>query len=158
MQIILTQDEIVGAIETYVRDQITITETQEIDIELRSGRGDNGYTATLNIRPISVAVASNNKPKTKVTTVQEGGPLNIPTKTPLVAVATATPPAKLFGSKTPEPTVEPTPEPETVTAGISTGEDRGEADPVIPVEGTAADDAPVEKPKSIFSFNNAKEA
>lgn len=160
MQIILSQDEIVSAIETYVRGQITITDNQEIAIELKAGRGENGFSATLDIRPIQVVVASTSKLKTKVTTVQEGGPLNLPPKTQPAAAAS---PTKLFGSKTPEPVVEPAPEPETVTAGISTGEDRGEVqqaepDPTTPDEVTAASEAPVEKAKSIFSFNSAKSA
>lgn len=50
MQITLNQDEIVEAIEAYVRRQITISPSQDIAIDLRAGRGENGFTATLDIR------------------------------------------------------------------------------------------------------------
>jgi hypothetical protein len=51
MQITLDQDEILEAIEASVRSQISVSEDQEINITLKAGRGDNGYTATLEIRP-----------------------------------------------------------------------------------------------------------
>jgi hypothetical protein len=51
MQITLNQDEIEVAIKTYVLGQLTIREDQEIMIDLRAGRGENGFTATLDIRP-----------------------------------------------------------------------------------------------------------
>lgn len=53
MQITLNQEEIQSAIDTYVRDQITIADDQEISIDLRAGRGENSFTAILNIRAVS---------------------------------------------------------------------------------------------------------
>jgi hypothetical protein len=50
MQITLNQDEIEEAIEAFVRNQITISPNQEISIDLRAGRGDNGFSATLEIK------------------------------------------------------------------------------------------------------------
>ena len=55
MQITLNQEEILEALDTYVRSQITISENQEISIDLKAGRGENGFTATLDIRPASTA-------------------------------------------------------------------------------------------------------
>lgn len=51
MQITLNEEEIKDAIVAYVRQQITITDTQRIEVDLKAGRGDNGYSATLDIRP-----------------------------------------------------------------------------------------------------------
>lgn len=54
MQITLNQDEIETAIKDYVSNQIVIAEDMEIAIDMKAGRGDNGYTATLDIRPAKV--------------------------------------------------------------------------------------------------------
>lgn len=50
MNITLNQEEIEQAIEGFVRNQISINPNQNISIELRAGRGENGYSATLDIR------------------------------------------------------------------------------------------------------------
>ncbi len=55
MQITLNQDEIETAIKDYVSNQIVIAEDMEIAIDMKAGRGDNGYTATLDIRPARTA-------------------------------------------------------------------------------------------------------
>lgn len=54
MQITLSQDEIEHAIIGYVRRQITIAEDQKIEVDLKAGRGENGFTATLDIRPMDL--------------------------------------------------------------------------------------------------------
>lgn len=51
-QITLNQEEIHTAVEDYVRKQITVAENQQIDIDFTAGRGANGLSATLDIRPI----------------------------------------------------------------------------------------------------------
>lgn len=56
MQIILQEDEILEALEAYVRDQINISANQEIKIDLKAGRGDNGFSATLDIRKAQTAL------------------------------------------------------------------------------------------------------
>lgn len=56
MQITLDENEIHDAIRAYVRGQITIADSQHIDIDMKAGRAENGFTATLNIRPASEAV------------------------------------------------------------------------------------------------------
>ncbi len=61
MQITLNETELMEALENYVRSQITISDDQDIKIELRAGRGENGFTATLDI------VSSKAKPVKKVT-------------------------------------------------------------------------------------------
>jgi hypothetical protein len=64
MQITLNQEEIHNAIENYVRGQITVADNQEITIELRAGRGENGYTAQLDIRQKTVATAKKTTTRT----------------------------------------------------------------------------------------------
>lgn len=49
----MNQDEIHVAVEAYVRNQITIAKTQAITIDFTAGRGPNGLSATLDIRPAS---------------------------------------------------------------------------------------------------------
>jgi len=51
MQIILNQAEIEEAIRNHVHGQVTIRESQEMSIDLRAGRGENGFTAELDIQP-----------------------------------------------------------------------------------------------------------
>lgn len=51
MQIILTESEILESIESFVRKQINVADGMAIDIELKAGRGENGFTATLDIHP-----------------------------------------------------------------------------------------------------------
>lgn len=50
MQITLNQDEIHTAVEQYVRSQINIAPNQSISIDFTAGRGQNGLSATLDIR------------------------------------------------------------------------------------------------------------
>lgn len=51
MQITLNQDEIVAAVVAYVHGQINVAANQKIEVDFKAGRGDNGITATLDIRP-----------------------------------------------------------------------------------------------------------
>lgn len=65
MQIILTQEEIEEAIEAHVRSQIVIAENQKVSIDLKSTRGETGFTAILDIRAAAVTKAKP-KPVTRV--------------------------------------------------------------------------------------------
>lgn len=167
MQIILEEDEIKAALVAYATSMITIKDDQEITIDMKAGRGENGYSATLNIQPKAVAPIKATRAK--------------PTPVEVKAVNTipaAAAPAKsgLFGktpAAEPAPAREPEPEPDATSAGpqnqeepvagISTGEDRGEAPELnqdLDVSGedvtssadAIPDEAPAEKPKSIFNF------
>lgn len=51
MQITLNQAEIEKAIQNYVNEQVNIRDGQEISIDLRAGRGPEGFTATIDIVP-----------------------------------------------------------------------------------------------------------
>ena len=49
MQITLVQSELETAIKDYVHSIMHIKEGMEISIEMRAGRGENGYTANIDI-------------------------------------------------------------------------------------------------------------
>lgn len=49
MQIIIDQQDIEQAIKNFIGTQVTIREGQEVTIDLKAGRGDNGYSATIEI-------------------------------------------------------------------------------------------------------------
>lgn len=50
-KITLNNTEIEKAIENYVRTLISIAPGQKIVIDMKAGRGENGYSATLDILP-----------------------------------------------------------------------------------------------------------
>lgn len=64
MQITMNQEEIVEAVKAYVYRQIRVNEDQDITIDFKAGRGENGISATLDIvpaalgRPTNVGVAT----------------------------------------------------------------------------------------------------
>lgn len=126
MQITLNQDEILTAIETYVRSQINIADNQEIAIDLKAGRGENGYTATLDIRPASAGV------KIAKPTVHEVAARNIQSITPSNEAETTEPEPEEAEADETEPVA-----PEAVESAEET-----------------PDEQPEEKPTSIFNFNN----
>ena len=75
MQITLNEEEIKDAIVAYVRQQITITDTQRIEVDLKAGRGDNGYSATLDIRPAQTpSTAGAKATKTAAPTFRSAAP------------------------------------------------------------------------------------
>lgn len=51
MQIIIVQAEIEAAIRAHIEQQVSIKEGMEITIDLRSTRGDAGFTANIDIVP-----------------------------------------------------------------------------------------------------------
>lgn len=62
MQITLVEEEIRLAIENYVREQINISDNQNLHIDLRATRGEAGITAMLEITSKKVEAA---KPVTR---------------------------------------------------------------------------------------------
>ena len=158
MQIIFDEDDIKTALANHATSMVTVKEDMEITIDMKAGRGDNGYSATLNIQPKVVAAPA----KAGTKTTQKPAADVSPKAT--VAAVTKT---GLFNSK---PTAvvmeaqkeEPAPAPEPVSS-ISTGEER--LDPANDIDEVAQelDDSPdevepvsaaepAEKPKSIFNF------
>ena len=64
MQIILDQNDIEVALENYVRSKISINEDQTVNIDLKAGRGDNGHSATIEIKEVDAKPAKKaSKPK-----------------------------------------------------------------------------------------------
>ncbi|WAK44952.1 hypothetical protein Fifi067_00032 [Erwinia phage Fifi067] len=51
MQVTLNQQEIETALKTYINDQITIKDGMEITIDLKAGRGPEGFSANIDIAP-----------------------------------------------------------------------------------------------------------
>ena len=62
MQIVLQHDEILEALKEYANRIINVAPGNDINIDLKAGRGENGYSATLDIVPQQLT--SNHKPKT----------------------------------------------------------------------------------------------
>lgn len=51
MQIVLQHDEILEALKEYANRIINVAPDNDITIDLKAGRGENGYSATLEITP-----------------------------------------------------------------------------------------------------------
>jgi hypothetical protein len=98
MQIILSQAELEQAIKNYVNDLMNVREGSQLSIELRAGRGIDGFTATVDI-------------------VKSGEPIPaktvVPVATPL-SVVTAKPTPRTVIKE--EPVVEDEPETEAPVA------------------------------------------
>lgn len=73
MQITLTQAEIEQAISNFVTEQVNIREGHTLDIELKAGRGPEGYTATIDIVAPADTVVSR-RPAVKAETVVKAAP------------------------------------------------------------------------------------
>lgn len=54
MQIILDQNEIETAIRALVNEQVSVKDGHEITIDLKAGRGENGFSALIEIAPATV--------------------------------------------------------------------------------------------------------
>lgn len=70
MQVTLNQNEIETGIRLYLDTQFNIREGQEITIDLKAGRGPEGFTATIDIVPAGTAAAQTEtaaKPSTVTT-------------------------------------------------------------------------------------------
>ena len=93
MQLILPQSELEQAIKNYVNDLMNVKEGTELCIDLRAGRGVDGFTATVDIIKSGTATPA----KTVV-------PAVAPVTTSVVA------PVKVTPRKEPEPSNEETPE------------------------------------------------
>ena len=156
MQIILEEHEIKAALVAYANSIVQLKDDQEIDIEMKAGRGENGYSATLNVTT-KVQASSTKTTRASKPPVVETAKAEVITAAPVKA--------GLFNK--PAVIAEAQAQAEEPVAGISTGEDRGEAEEVIteeeraeaesrteePVVATQVEaEAPVEKPKSIFNF------
>ena len=148
MQIIMNQDEIEEAITAYVHNQVNVKEGQKISIDLKSGRGDNSFTATLEIRSMLGSVS---QPKTTFREMTSS-PKPVepePENAPEPKVAKAAPKgAETRAAKD---------DPEEDTTGATPDEAPDDKPAAEPAAAASADDAPEEapsakRPTSIFNF------
>ena len=104
MKIILVQAEIELAIRAYVLTQIAVKEGQDISIDFKNTRGDDGTTAEINITsPSMTAPASNEQPVQKPAQTATSGrstapAKQIPAQTPTAALAPAAAAGEATGS------------------------------------------------------------
>lgn len=124
MQITLNQQEIETALKAYVCSQININEGQEIAIELKAGRSEAGYTATLDIRPATDVRSAAKKPAFSADTTTAA----VAEKPAAVAATSVFAKPKAVAAA--KPVVQPE-EVEEAQASISTGEER---EPVTDVQ------------------------
>lgn len=159
MQITLNEAEILTALENYVRKQITISEGQTIAIDLKAGRGENGFSATLDIIDGSMEAAlPTPKPKPK------GEDLLAAAKAKATPKVEPKPEPKAEKVKEPEPA--PTKDIDPLVAELEAAgpvEEEQEESNVTSIdpkgneieEEAPEEEAPTEKPKSIFNFDKA---
>lgn len=129
MQIILHQDDIEKALDTYVRSIIDVSADQMIQFDLKAaGRGGgDGFTATLEIIPTGTQIASKAQKETQEDVQEEPAPKP---KAPKVKK----PKVEKVEEEKPEELPEPEAEPET--GDVST-EDQPEESDEAPVKRTS---------------------
>ena len=76
MKIIIVQAEIEQAIRDYINSQLNVKDGHEIQIDLAATRGENGFTATIDI------VAASDAPKAPVIEAPAPAPAPTPAPTP----------------------------------------------------------------------------
>lgn len=145
MKIILVQAEIELAIRAYVLTQIAVKEGQDISIDFKNTRGDDGTTAEINITsPTFTAPAPNEQPeKSTQTATQSRQPAQakqIPVKTSTAALAPAAAAGATTGSQTEQSasdasTTSAQPETEASTSETTTTEEgSGFPEPTVPFD------------------------
>lgn len=146
MQITLNQTEIETALRRYVNDQVNIREGHEIIIDLKAGRGENGFSATIDIVPADASpkapdpapAATNTKPLG----IQDKVRSKPQPATPTVSEESAPEATQEAADEAAaETATDASPEPETTATNQDDGE-TSEADEEAP---------PAEKPKSLFA-------
>lgn len=161
MQITLNQDEIEDAIRGFVLGHITIADDTHIAIDLKAGRGDNGFTATLDLNRASYGVAEDSPAVDNTTYPPEHDPnadVPIPTKKAVKPKKTDKVEKDSVSEEASTSDVE----------GFSEEEESKEAEepstsadsiPDAPDEEEKAEEKPAESPRkpSIFQFNAAKQ-
>ena len=111
MQIVLEEDEILAAIDAYVRTQVNIADNQTISVDMKAGRGEHGFSATLEIRTADILSQDPVSVQTKV--MPSEGVVTQPDETVVVAPKVSGGIFGNTGTTEPKAEVEPTPETET---------------------------------------------
>lgn len=102
MQITLNEDEIIEAVKNQVLGQIAVGANQDISIALKAGRGENGFTATLDIVPAGKPMAQTSTQ----TSVQSNDPKPSPVPKSSNPFAKTQQPAKEEAKAEPETSTE----------------------------------------------------
>ena len=152
MQITLNQAEIEQAIKNYVNDQVNIREGHDITIDLKAGRGPEGFTATIDI--VAPGAAKAPEPTTGSNKPMQARPVRLD-RAVTQPVSTQSQPTQdapetaqeAAGEAVAETATEVQAEPETA----ATGQDGGEASNPEGEEEAAAPPDTAEKPKSLFA-------
>ena len=146
MQIILDQNEIEQALREHLNTKFRINEGQDITIEMKAGRGENGFTANIDIVP-----AGTSKP-------EQGKTLNIAEKTARVPRAAAPTTEDTSSTATAAQTEQPTPETAPVAdqagqeaAQEATSEAAGETASDGAGEAQTGQEAPAKPTTGLFS-------
>ena len=171
MQITLNQDEVEESIRDHVLSQLAVREDQGISIDLRAGPGENGFTATLDVRPRK---RTTNGPRSAFTGTRKPVAVKGDAATneveveetqaekPQEPVATKASKKGIFAA-TPKGVPESTAETNAAEPGAPDRETpaEDEARSAIEEDGQDGDNAPAEQPenkKSIFAFAPKKSA
>ena len=97
MRIIIVQSEIEEAIKAYVLNQIAVREGQEVTIDFKATRGDDGMTAEVNIG--SVAGNEQKSPEKATSSVQTTAATKTPPKASTASPAPAAAATKPISSE-----------------------------------------------------------
>jgi hypothetical protein len=131
MQLILPQSELEQAIKNYVNDLMNIKDGVELCIDLRAGRGVDGFTATVDI-------------------IKSGSPMPVKTVVPTATPVTAAPVALMKVIPRPpakeEPVATPVAEAPTESAVVDKSEQQENAAPETKTETPAEVTTAVRRP------------
>lgn len=119
MQITLNQVEILEAIEAHVRRQIAVPKHQVVNIDLRAGRSENGFTATLDINiPVSAAQPVLSQQPFHPTGYRSAEAEIPPTKPTILEVTPDTPEADIAVEQAVSPAADSAPVPRAIGAAV----------------------------------------
>lgn len=138
MQITLNQAEIETALRRYVNDQVNVKDGNEIVIDLKAGRGDNGFSAIIDIVPASETVTSSAKPLGLAEKTKPTKPVQT---TPALVMDAQEAAQYAAGEEAAEPATNAGQEPETPAPATGEGEE---------LSGEDAAEAPA-APRSLFA-------
>lgn len=159
MRIILVQAEIELAIRAYVLTQISVKDGQEVTIDFKNTRGEDGATAEINITSPSLASVGNAQRASQTAQVAQTTQTAPKTEKPSPAPAAApTPvttapveqPAPAASISTGEERIDPAVNQEEEAPAIQAAEEETQPDPEPVTKPVAEEDAPP-APKSLFA-------
>jgi hypothetical protein len=154
MQITIVQSEIEDAIRQHINNQINVKDGMRIDIDLKATRGDDGYTAVIDIVPETAAKRVAVEDTTGSTGTGDSKGVVAPAPAKAAATTTATPTRRTTAKEvTAAPAPVAAPAAETVAEAAPAAAETVEAAPVAQdttEAAPAADEAPVTPRRSLF--------